>query len=180
MAEDNSIPRVGFHKILYLTDLSEAGRRAFPYAASLANKYDAELTVEHILEKRDFEKYLVGYVDEDLWEEIKKRNLEEARDLLIGRKRNDAAIRNTVDQFCQETLPHAEGDKPYVTYDIAVEEGDPVETVAEKVKRGNYDLIVVAKHGHGILEGTLMGDTARRVVRRCTVPVLVVQAPESP
>ena len=178
MAEENSTPRVGFHKILYLTDLSEAGRGAFPYAASLARRYEAELTVLHVVERRDFEKYLVGYVDEDLWEEIKKRNLEEARDLLVRRKRNDAAVRNAVDQFCQDTLPPDEGGKPYVTYDILVKEGgDPVETVEQTVKTGEYDLIVVSRHGHGVLEGTLLGDTARRIVRRCAVPVLVIPVP---
>lgn len=177
MDESNKTPRVGFHKILYLTDLSEAGRYAFPYAASLAHKYGAELTVFHVVEKHDFEKYLVGYIDEDLWEEIKTRNLEEARDILIHRKRDDAGIRDSVDRLFQESMTGGT-EQPYVTYDVVVEVGDPVERIMEKVKGENYDLVVVGRHGHGIIEGTLMGDTARRVVRRCTVPVLVVQIPE--
>ena len=178
MDERNKTPRVGFRKILYLTDLSEAGRYAFPFAASLAHKYGAELSVFHVVEKHDFEKYLVGYIDEELWDEIKTRNLQDARDILVHRKRDDAGIRDSVDRFCQETMT-GEKEEPYVTYDIEVDVGDPVERIMEKVKQEGYDLIVVGKHGHGIIEGTLMGDTARRVVRRCTVPVLVVQLPES-
>jgi nucleotide-binding universal stress UspA family protein len=177
MTANTSTPRIGFRKILYLTDLSNEGRHAFPYAASLAHKYDADLTVLHIVERHDFEKYLVGYVDEDLWEQIKERNLEDAREMLIRRKRSDAAIRNAVDQFCQDAMEASDDGQPYVTYDVDVEEGDPVDTVLEKVRREGFDLVVVGKHGHGIIEGTLMGDTARRIVRRCTVPVLVVQLP---
>jgi len=37
-------------KILYATDMSENARYAFSYAASLADKYDAKITLLHILE----------------------------------------------------------------------------------------------------------------------------------
>lgn len=177
MNQQNTTPRVAFHRILYLTDLSEAGRHAFPFAAALAHQYGAELTVFHVVEKHNFEKYLAGYIDEDLWNSIKTRNLQEAREILGNRKRDDTAIRNSVDRFCQESIPGT-GEEPYVTYDIAVENGDAVELILEKAARENYDLIVVGKHGHGVVEGTLMGDTARRIVRRSTVPVLVVPLPD--
>ncbi|MFH2059097.1 MAG: universal stress protein [Pseudomonadota bacterium] len=37
-------------KILYATDLSENARYAFSYAADLAQKYDAKLTILSVLE----------------------------------------------------------------------------------------------------------------------------------
>ena len=36
-------------KILYSTDLSENSKFAFSYAASLANRYDAAITILHVL-----------------------------------------------------------------------------------------------------------------------------------
>jgi nucleotide-binding universal stress UspA family protein len=36
-------------KILYTTDLSPNARFAFGYAASLANRYDAGITILHVL-----------------------------------------------------------------------------------------------------------------------------------
>ena len=39
-------------KILYATDLSENARYAFGYAVSLANQYDAKITILHVLEDR--------------------------------------------------------------------------------------------------------------------------------
>jgi nucleotide-binding universal stress UspA family protein len=38
-------------KILYPTDLSENARYAFGYAVSLANRYNAEITVLHVVEE---------------------------------------------------------------------------------------------------------------------------------
>mgnify|MGYP001544372861 CR=1 FL=1 len=177
MDDKNITPRIGFSKILYLPDLSEAGRYAFPYAASLAHRYGAVLTVFHVMEKHDFEKYLVGYINEDLWEELKTRNLNDAKDILVHRKRDDTVIKDSLEKLCEECMS-ADGGHPYVSYDIALESGDPVEEVLKKADQGNYDLIVVGKHGPGIVEGALLGDTARRIVRRCTIPVLVVQVPD--
>ena len=177
MKSERRVPRVEYQKILYITDLSEAGRFAFPYAASIANRYNAELTVFHVVETGELEKYLVSYMSEDLWSEIKTRDLQEARDILIKRKRDDAQIKHAVDKFCKEVLCEQE-ENPYVTYDVAVETGDPVEQILRKAHEGHYDLVVIGKHGHGALRGVLMGDTARHVIRHCKVPVMVVQLPD--
>jgi nucleotide-binding universal stress UspA family protein len=175
MSNQNPLPHIEFRKILYATDLSESGRQAFPYAAAVAHNCEAELTVYHVVESHDFEKYLVGYIDEGLWNQIKHRNLEEAREILIRRKRGDTVIKNDVTQRFDETL--AEGQHPYVAYEVVVDMGDPVERIVEKAESENYDLVVISKHGHGQLKGALMGDTATRVLRRCSKPVLVVEVP---
>jgi len=175
MTSANETPRIVFKKILYLTDLSESGRRAFPYAANIAHAYGAELTVFHVVESHDFEKYLVGYISEPLWDEIKQGSLKEARAILIKRKRDDTKIRESIDAHCQDAMPGDGG--CYVSYDVDVEFGDPVDRVLEKAEDEGYDLIVVSRHGHGVLKGALIGDTAQRIVRRCTKPVLVVEVP---
>jgi nucleotide-binding universal stress UspA family protein len=177
MTDDDNLPRIEYKKILYMTDLSESGRDAFPYAASIANRYDAELTVFHAVEAMDFEKYLVGYISEALWDEIKNKNLQEAREILIHRKRHDAAISNSIEELCQESMSKA--DRPYVKYEVAVDVGDPVEKALEKAQGEGYDLVVIGKHGHGALKGAMMGNTAQRLIRRCKVPVLVVDVSPS-
>ncbi len=175
MNQAASLPRIEYRKILYATDLSESGRHAFPYAASIAHRYGAALTVFHVIETHHFEKYLTGYINEELWNDIRHRDLEEVRQILIDRKRQDAAIRDSLDNYCQDALPDA--GQPYVTYDVVVEFGDPVEKIIEKAHAEAYDLVVLGKHGHGVLKGALMGDTAQRVMRRCHKPVLVVEVP---
>ena len=67
------VPTVSVKKILYATDLSDTGRHAFAYAASLANLYGADLTVFHVLEEGpELDKRLAGYISEEMWEEIKQ------------------------------------------------------------------------------------------------------------
>ena len=176
MKASQELPRVEYKKVLYATDLSERGRFAFPYAASIANRYKAAFTVFHVVETEEFEKYLVGYISEDLWDQIKTRNLQEARDILIDRKRDDTAIKDAVDQFCKGAL--AEGGKqPYVTYDVVVKIGDPVEEIIQEAHGGNYDLVVIGNHGRRIASDILMGSTAWRLLHRCKIPVMVVRLP---
>lgn len=174
-----TVPRVEYKKILYATDLSETGRFAFPYAASIAHRYNSELTVFHVVETVEFEKYVVGYISEDLWDEIKTRSLDEARDLLTARKRDDASIQDVVDQLCQEALPQ-DTTQPFVTYKVVVKSGDPVEKIVKEAHRGDYDLVVLGEHGKSVIRGALkrkVGSTAWRVLHRCKVPVLVVRVP---
>jgi nucleotide-binding universal stress UspA family protein len=175
MTGDTTTPRIAFRKILYVTDLSESGRTAFPYAATLAHRYQAELTVLHVVEDRDFEQRLVGYISEALWEEIKHRSLEEARAILIQRRREDVSVRNSIDDQCRGAMDAQQA--AYVEYDVAVELGEPVDQILRKAHGEDYDLVVIGKHGHGALKGGLIGDTAQRLVRRCRKPVLVVEVP---
>ena len=170
------IPKIEIKKILYTTDLSESGRYAFSYAASLAKAYKAELSVLHVIEEGpELNKALVGYISEELWEQIKKQNLEEACKILVNRKRDNAAIKKCVCDFCEEIQANTP-EAAYVTYDIAIEMGNAVKKILEYSVQGKFDLIVVGSHGHSTLD-TMMGDTARRIVRRSDIPVLIVRIP---
>ncbi len=173
-----TVPKIEYKKILYTTDLSESGRHAFHHAASLTTCHRADLTVIHVVEGGpDLDKRLFSYVDEKLWEEIKTQNLEEARDMLVRRRRDNVAIKECVGQFCEEVQGNM-ADQPDVTYSIVVKMGDPVNLIIEESEAGNFDLIVMGFHGHGPLIATMMGDTVLRVVKRSKVPVLVVRVPE--
>lgn len=173
-----TVPKIEYRKILYTTDLSESGRYAFHHAAALTNCFKADLTVLHVVESGpELDRRLFGYVDEKLWEEIKTRNLQEAKDILVRRKRDNAAIKECVGQFCEEVQGSMTG-QPDVSYGIIVKIGDPVNLIIEEAESGNYDLIVMGSHGHGPLRSAMMGDTVLRVVKRSRVPVLVVRVPE--
>ena len=78
MSTENSLPPVLYKNILYVTDLSESGRKAFPHAASIAQHYNAHLTVFHVVENKELDG-LLGYLNDSLWEDLSKRSLEEAR-----------------------------------------------------------------------------------------------------
>jgi len=173
------LPKVEVKKILYATDLSESARYAFAYAVSLADLYNAAITMIHVLpEVPDIlDKNIIGYISADRWEEIKSQNVDEAREALIGKRRDHLAIRDALHQFSQNVKESHEG-KGFVTDDIVVLRGNPVEQILAQAEEKNCDLIVMGTHGHGTLADVMMGSTARRVLRRSTKPVLVVRLPK--
>ncbi|UCG79301.1 MAG: universal stress protein [Nitrospirota bacterium] len=174
----DKIPDVNYKRILYATDLSESGRFAFHHAAGIAKKFGSELTVIHVVEGGPgMDRRLFGYIDEELWEEIKTRNLQEAMDILVSRKRDNAAIKECVGQFCDEAKEGMPG-RSDIEYNIEVRMGDPVEMIVEAAENGSYDLIVMARHGGRAVKTAVLGDTVRRVIRNTDIPVLIIRVPE--
>jgi len=173
------LPKVDVKKILYATDLSENARYAFAYAVSLADLYKATITFIHVLpEVSNFiDKSIIGYISEDRWEEIKSQNVDEAREALIGKRRDHLVVRDALHQFSENVKASHEGDG-FITDDIIVERGNPVEQILKQTEEKNCDLIVMGTHGQGTLADVMMGSTARRVLRRSKKPVLVVRLPE--
>ena len=171
-----NLPKVDVKKILYATDLSENARFAFAYAASLADLYGAKITLMHVLPEIPdlLDKQVIGYIDADRWEEIKAQHFQEAKDALIGKRRDHLAIKDVLQQFSENAM---EGEA-VSTDDILEERGNPVEKIIDHSEKGKFDLIVMGTHGHGTLEDAMIGSTARRVVRRSKIPVLVVRLPK--
>ena len=173
------LPKVEVKKILYATDLSENARYAFAYAVSLADLYNASVTFIHVLpEVPDLlDKSVIGYISEERWDEIKSQNVKEAKDAIIGKRRDHLAIKDALHQFSEDVIESREGES-FVTDDIIVVRGNPVEEILQYSEETNCDLIVMGTHGLGTLADAMIGSTARRVLRRSQKPVLVVRLPE--
>jgi nucleotide-binding universal stress UspA family protein len=173
------LPDVNVKKILYATDLSANARYAFAYAVSLADLYTASITFIHVLPEvpSRLDKSVIGYISEERWEEIKSQNVEEAREAIIGKRHDHLAIRDALHQFSEDAKEGRDGEG-FVTDDIIVVRGNPVEEILKYSEEKNCDLIVMGTHGHGTLVDAMMGSTARRVLRRSPKPVLVVRLPK--
>jgi len=172
------LPKVEIKKILYTTDLSESAFHAFAYAVNLANTYNAGITILHVLfEDPDIESKISPYIGEDQWQQIKKSHYKEAREALIGKKRDNVAIREILQSFSEKVKANMD-EQAFVTDEIIVERGNPVEKILKVAQERNCDLIVMGSHGHGAIEDALIGSTARRVLRRSRKPVLVVRLPD--
>jgi nucleotide-binding universal stress UspA family protein len=165
------IPKVipEIKKILYATDLSKNARYAFAYAASLANHYDAGITIIHVLE--DLSPYgdslVINIIGESKWQELRKSNERQVLETLKTR----------LEQFCEDVsneLPEC----PFIVDEAIVKVGNPAEEILREADTKDYDIVITGAHGHGILAGAMIGSTSRRVVRRCKKPVLVIRLPE--
>jgi nucleotide-binding universal stress UspA family protein len=173
------LPKVDVKKILYATDLSENARYAFAYAVSLADLYNAAITIIHVLPEvpQLLDQSVIGYISAERWEEIKSQQMEEAKEALIGKKREHLAIKEALHQFSEDAKQQQKG-TGFTTDEIIVERGNPVEEIIKNAEERNCDLIVMGTHGQGTLADVMLGSTARRVIRRSKIPVLVVRLPE--
>ena len=174
-----TLPQVDVKKILYATDLSENARFAFAYAVSLGDLYNATITIIHVLPEVPelVDQSVIGYISAERWEEIKSQQLDEAKEALISKKREHLAIKEALHQFSEDVKQEKKG-AGFVTDEIIVERGNPVEEIIKNAAERNCDLIVMGTHGQGTLADAMLGSTARRVIRRSKIPVLVVRLPE--
>lgn len=158
-----------FTKILYTTDLSENARYAFGYATSLANRYNAGITVLHVLEdlspSRD--SLVINMIGEKRWNEIRHQNEQTVLD----------TMRSRLKAFCDDVSSEFPACQ-FITDDIQVRIGIPAEEILSEVDTGTYDVVVMGAHGRSALSDALMGSVSRRVLRRCKIPVLVIRLPE--
>lgn len=156
--------------VLYATDLSENARYAYNYAASLAQQYGANITILHVIEKLSAETFLQiqGYVGEDKWRKLQE---EKQADFIT-------TIKGRLNNFCDEIS----GEVDACTFQvdkILVKEGIAADEILHQAELNGADLIVMGTRGFGMFKDALMGGTARRVVRRSSIPVMVVKLPES-
>ncbi len=174
------IPDVQIKNILYATDLSESAQYAFSYAISLATQYEADITFLHVLPEMPSivdSSGAMGYIGEKRWQELQIKHQQDAKDALIGKRRDHHLIRDILDQFSEKVKADFEA-RDDNEDEIVVEKGNPVEIILSVASEKKCDLIVMGTHGRGTLADVVMGSTARRVIRRSEVPVLVVRMTE--
>lgn len=73
----------------------------------------------------------------------------------------------------EEWIPQ---DLELVEINTHVEEGSPLHVILERVKDLDADLVVLGSHGHGVIASLLLGSVAEGMVRKATVPTLIVPA----
>ncbi len=157
-------------RILYATDLSENAIYAFGYAVDLANRYDAKLTVLSVIETMSSfaERQVQDLIGFEKWDELNSENTIEAEKKI--RERIADICRNmdrTIDS-CSQMLD-----------DIRIQRGVPYIEIIKTAKETTADMIVMGTHGFNILQDSLIGGTARRIVKDSKIPVMVVRLPET-
>jgi len=156
-------------RILYATDLSENAKHAFTYAATIANRFDAKITILHVIEtlSKNAERQIAEFLGKDRWNEIQKNKKQEYIE----------SIKKRLNDFCEEMYSSLKS-CPFLVDEIIVKEGIAVDEILKAVDSENCDMVVMGTHGHGVIADALIGSNARRVLRRCKKPVMVIRLPE--
>ena len=149
--------------ILYTTDLGGQTRPVFRHALSMANHYDADILMVHVVEplSESANAVINTYLPKDLIEKVKKDSM---KDLLTTMK--DRLTKFYEEEYQNEHKRRVKG--------VLVVSGKPSEEILRVSEEENADMIVMGKSTRKVRGIRVMGSTARRVSRMSAVPVLVV------
>ncbi len=143
---------IKLEKILVGCDFSPDSGQAFKHALSLAQEFQAELHLAHVIEPPT--QPGLHKEDKPVLEEMQQNY----QDLLIGK--------------LKEMVP-AEA-RNWCTPQTGLLEGQPYEEIVTYAESKDIDMIVLGVRGHGLVKTLFLGSTTDRVVRRSPCPVLSV------
>ena len=161
------LPRI--QKILHASDLSDNSRYAFGYSVVLAQSLGADITVICVIDELSGtgKSLLLDYLGEEKWKSLHEYKKNEYHKTIQKRLR----------EFCDDVQEELK-DCSVASSRTVIRDGNPAEEILAEIAGGDYDLVVMGTHGRGMVSSALMGNTARRVVRRSMKPVMVVRLPE--
>lgn len=136
-----------FQKILFPVDMSDSCAAAIPFVETLARKFQAEVTLLHVLAMppeyvTDWYGY-VALVDTDAIREARRREF----DTYVSGKFSGIAVQLVM-------LP-----------------GDPAQAITKYAAERGADLIMMPTHGLGIFRGMLLGSVTAKVLHDAACPV---------
>jgi nucleotide-binding universal stress UspA family protein len=145
-------PVIQIEKILVGCDFSPDSGQALKHALSLAQEFQAELHLVHVIEPPA--QPGLHKEDKPVLEEMQQNY----QDLLIRK--------------LKEMVP-AEA-RYWCTPQTGLLEGQPYEEIVTYAESKDIDMIVLGVRGHGLVKTLFLGSTTDRVVRRSPCPVLSV------
>jgi nucleotide-binding universal stress UspA family protein len=143
---------IQLNRILLPTDFSECSSEATAYAFAMAERFDAELHLLHVLETHlSAPQFGMGLAVPGLVEESEDKALKALAKLPSAAWNED---RNVV---------------------LATAKGPPFLEIIRYAKDKEIGMIVMGTHGRSGLAHALIGSVAERVVRKASCPVLTVR-----
>ena len=136
-----------FQKILFPIDMSDTCAAAAPFVDALARKFDAELTLLHVLEMPP------GYVT-DWYGYLALVDTEAIRE----------ARQNEVDQYFKDRFQGLNVRRVML-------EGDAASEITKYAQEHGADLIMMPTHGYGIFRSLLLGSVTAKVLHDAACPV---------
>ena len=145
--------KVEIRRILFPTDFSPPALQALQYAMALAERFQAELHVLHVIAPLPvtLPDATTSWTYSDSVQEIELEQTRKSLAELVGE--SWASQHRTI---------------------LACEVGFAVDEIVRYVKQEDIDLLVVGTHGHSGLSRLLLGSVAEKLVRIADCPVLTV------
>ena len=142
-----------FKRILVGCDFSPDSNLAFQYGLSLAQEFQSELHLVHVIEPPIYKD--VHKSDEDAREVIRKRLHKQLNDKL------EEMVPVEAFNWCKPKM--------------SLLAGYPHEELSKYADIQSIDLLVLGVRGHGLVESLFVGSTTERVIRKARCAVLSVR-----
>jgi len=155
-------------RILYCTQIGPNSAYIFRYAVAIARRFEAQITLLHVVSALTptQEAIIDGYIGPQSIHDVVEHEGRSARD----------RIRKHLEVFCSRI---SEGHSCQNLVDaIRIREGAPSAEILAEAGACAADMIVMGAHATSSLVDALVGSTAQKVVKRASIPVLVVQVPQ--
>ena len=164
-------------KILFASDLSINMGKVFEHAVELSSYHRADIVVLYVMEESmDSESRVKMAFGEKLYEDLKSRHRDSAKNILIGKNVDALRIRQAILGIFDSKDPNSmnlQDNQPLKK--ILVAEGHSVaEEIAATVEEEGCDLIVMGCKQKGLIEKTMGDKVIRKLLKRSSVPVLIV------
>jgi nucleotide-binding universal stress UspA family protein len=156
--------------ILYATDLTKNSAYAFRYAVILAQKFNSQIHIMHVLEK--LPSSVEGLLKSDLDALQLSKSWEERKEEQIKR------IHQRLSEFAKRELNREPAAMKCIA-SISVVEGDPAIEILQKAEELNCDIVIMGTHGHGLVGHAFLGSVAEKVLHRITKPVFIIPIPKA-
>lgn len=134
-------------KILFPIDMSDSCTAAAPFVETMAKKFQAELTLLHVLEMPP------GYVTD--WYGYMA---------LVDTDAIRGARQKQVDSYLKDKFPGLNVHRTML-------EGDPAQMISNFAQEHGTDLIMMPTHGYGIFRSMLLGSVTAKVLHDAACPV---------
>lgn len=165
--------------ILFASDLSTDMKTVFEQAVSLSTFSNADIIVLHVMEEasKSSEKLVRMAFGEALYQNLKNEQKTGAQNLLTGKNVDALRIRQAIAGFLADGEPQAAApmDEGSPIAKILVTESQSIagEITQTAVEEG-CDTIVIGCKQQGLLAEAMGDNVVRKVLKRTSVPVLVV------
>jgi len=166
-------------KILVGYDFSEDSQLAFDYALGLAQEFQSQLYLAHVVRSVDTTNFNISDPARSLEKGYASWNMtdymELKKDVKIWEHQKNKSLFAKLENQLLNMVP--DECRNWCAPVTVLLEGSPYQELISYAQQKGIDMIVLGIHGHNLWEKFMVGSTTDRLISRAPCPVLAVRTP---